>query len=115
MDHQDTVTNLSQNPLFKTHFLDDSVRVMDGSGGHMSLKVTSDKQTPDEVKRGVLSQVLLASIRSRRSAIGSVDSGSHMNPDVVNIIDDTLTRAAVVINTVADVGSLGIGNSNWST
>ena len=59
----------------------------------------------------MLSQVLFASIRSRRSAIGSVDSGSDMNPNVVNIIDDTLTTA-MVINTVPDVESLGIGNLN---
>ena len=76
---------------------------MDDSGGQTSIKVTLDKQTPDEVKRGMLSQALFASITSRRSAIGTVNSGSDMNPSVVDIIDDTLTKAAMVINTVADV------------
>ena len=90
------------------------MRVTDDSGGQTSLKVTLDKQTPDEVKRGMLSQALFTSIRSKRSVIGSVDSGSDMNPNVANIIDDTLTKAAMVINTVADVGSLGSGNSNRS-
>ena len=61
-------------------FSDDSMRVTDDSGGQMSLKETLDKQTTDEVKRSMLSQVLFASIRSGRSAIGSVDSGSDMNP-----------------------------------
>ena len=66
------------------------------------------------VRRGMLSQALLTSIRSKRSAIGSIDSGSDMNPNVVNIIDDTLTRARMVINTVDDVGSLGSSNLNQS-
>ena len=70
------VTNPPQNPQIKTDFSDDSVRVMDNSGGHTSLKITFDKQTPEEVKRGMLNQALLASIRSQRSAIGSIDSGS---------------------------------------
>ena len=87
----------------------------DNSGEQKSLKVTLDKQTPDEVKRGMLSQALFTSTRSRRSAIGSVDSGSDMNPDVANIIDNTLTKAVMVIYTVADVGSLGSGNSNRSS
>ena len=113
-DHQDMVANPSQNFQNKMYFSDDSVRVTDDSGGQVSPKVTLDKQTPDKVKRGVLSQALLASIRSRRSAIGSIDSGSDMNPDVVNVIDDTLTREAMAVSTVADVGMLGSGNSNWS-
>ena len=108
------MTNQSQNPQIKTDFSDDSMRVMDDSGGQMSLKVLLDKQTPDEVKRGVLTQALFASIRSRRSAIGSVDSGLDMNSSVANVIDNTLTKAAMVINTVANVGSLGSGNLNWS-
>ena len=90
MVHQDTVTNQSQNPQIKMGFSDDSVRVMDNSGGLTSLNVTLDKQTPDEVKRGMLSQALFASIRSRRSVLGTVDSGLDMNPNVVNVIDDTL-------------------------
>ena len=110
VDHWDTVTNPSQNPQIKTDFSDDSVRVTDDAGGQRSLKVTLDKQTPDEAKRGMQSEALFTSIRSRRSAIGSVDSGSDMNPDVANVIDDTLTKAAKVINTVANVGSLGSGN-----
>ena len=44
----------------------------------------------------MLSQALFTSIRSRRSAIGSVDSGSDMNPNVANIIDDTLTKALML-------------------
>ena len=52
----------------------------------------------------MLIQALFTSIRSRRSAIGSADSGSNMSPDVANVIDDTLNKAAMVINTVADVG-----------
>ena len=62
----------------------------------------------------MLSQALFTSVRSRRSVIGSVDSGSDMNPDVVSVKDNTLTKAAMVINIVANVGSLGSGNSNWS-
>ena len=62
----------------------------------------------------MLSQTLLSSIRSRRSAIGSVDSDSDMNLGVENIIDDTLTRAVTVINTCAGIRSLGGGNLNWS-
>ena len=37
-----------------------------------------------------------------------------MNSSIVNIIDDTLTRAVMVINTVANVGLLGSSNSNQS-
>ena len=106
-DHWDTVTDPLQNPQIKTDFSDNSVIEMDDSGGQMSLKMMFDKQTPEEVKRGILSQALLASIRSWRSAIGSIDSGSDMNPNIANIIDNTLTKAVMVINTVADVGSLG--------
>ena len=73
-----------------------------------------NKQTPEEVKRGMLRQALLASIRSWRGAIGSTDSGSDRNPNVANVIEDTLTKAVVVINTVANVGSLGSDNSNQS-
>ena len=43
LDHQDTVTNTSQNPQIKTDFSDDSVRVMEDSGGQTSVKVTLDK------------------------------------------------------------------------
>ena len=63
----------------------------------------------------MLSQALLSSIKSRRSVIGNVDSGSDMNPDVANIIDNTLTIAVTVINSVANIGTLGSGNSNWSS
>ena len=38
-----------------------------------------------------------------------------MNPDVANAIDDMLMKAAMVINTVADVESLGSDISNWSS
>ena len=114
VDHQDTVTIPSPNPQIKTDFSDDSMRVIDDSGGQTSLKITLDKQTPDDIKRGILSQTLMVSIRSRRSAIGYVDSGFDMNPDVANIIDNTLTKAVMVINNVANVGSLGSGNSNWA-
>ena len=48
----------------------------------------------------------MASIRSCRGAIGSIDPGSDMSPDIANAIDDTLTEAVTVINTVADMGSL---------
>ena len=115
VDHQDEVTNPSQNPKIKMDSSDDSVRVTDNSGGQISLKVALDKQIPDEVQRGRLNQTLFTCIRSRRSAIGSVDSGSNMNPDIANIIDDTLPKAVMVINTVADVGSLGSGNANQSS
>ena len=37
-----------------------------------------------------------------------------MNPDVANVIDDTLTKAVMVINTVADMGSLGSDILNQS-
>ena len=61
----------------------------------------------------MLSQALLTFIRSR-SAIGSIDSGSDMNPDDANTIDDTLTTAVMVINIVVGVGLLGCSNFNWS-
>ena len=48
-DYQDTVTNPSQTPQIQKDFSDDSLRVMDNSGGQPSIKVTLDKQTPDEV------------------------------------------------------------------
>ena len=105
MEPWDTVKNPSQNHLIKRDFSDDGVRVTDDSGGQISPTVTLDKQTLEEVNRGTLSQAFLASIRSRRSVIGSIDSGSDMNPNVANIMDDTLTRAGTVINTVADVES----------
>ena len=66
------------------------------------------------VRTSALSQDLLSSIKTRRSAIGSVDSGSDMNPEVANIINDTLTRTVTVINTV-DIGTLGSGNLNQSS
>ena len=85
---------------------------MDVSGGQMSLKITFNKQPPEEVKRVNIESGLLASIRSWRSAIGSVGSGSDMNADVANVIDGMLTKAVMVINTVADMGSLGSDISN---
>ena len=115
MDQWNTVTDPPLNPQNKTDFLDGRVKEMDVSGGQTSLKIMFDKQTPKEIKRGILSQDLLASIRAWRSAIGSIDSGSDMSPDIANVIDDTLTKAAMVINTVADVGSLGSEISNWSS
>ena len=111
----DMVTDPSPNPQTQMDCSDDSVGLMSNSGRQMSHSVTLDKQGSDMVRRGMLSQALLTSIRSRRSSIDSINSGSDMNPDVVNIIDDTLTRAATVINTVADVGSLGSGSLNWSS
>ena len=71
---------------------------MDDSGGQTSPKVTLDKQTTDEVKRSMLSQALLASIRSRRSAIGGTESGSDINPDGTNVLNETLTKAVMVNN-----------------
>ena len=59
-----------------------------------------------------MSQALLASIRSQRSAIDSIDVGSDMNPDVANVIDDMLMKVVMVINNVVDMGSLGIDISN---
>ena len=88
---------------------------MDVSGGQTSLKIMFDKQTPEEVKRGILSQALLTSIRLHKCAIVSIDLGSNMNPDVANVIDDTLMKSAMVINTVADVGSLGSDFLNRSS
>ena len=85
------------------------------TGGQTFPKVTLYKQTSEEVKGGMLSQALLVSIRSRRSAIGSIDSGSDMNLDIANVIDDTLTRVVMVINTVSNGGSLGSSNSNQSS
>ena len=67
-DHWDTVTNPPSNPQIEMDFSNDRVRVMDDSGGQTSLKIMFDKQTPEEVKRGMLSQALLASM-------GSIDSG----------------------------------------
>ena len=43
--------------------------------GQMPLSVTIDEQTPDTVRRGMLSQALLTSIQSRRSAISIIDLG----------------------------------------
>ena len=81
-DHQDTVTTPSPNPLTKIDFSGDILGVMDDFEGQMFLNVTIDKQTPDMVRTSVLSQALLSSIRSRRSAIGIIDSGSDMSPDI---------------------------------
>ena len=108
----DMVTDPPQNPQTEADSSDDRVKEMDVSGGQTSLKITFDKQTPEEVKRGVLSEVLLASIRLHKIAIGSINSGSDMNPNMGNVIDHTLTKAVIVINTVADVGSLGSDISN---
>ena len=76
VDHWDIVTD----PQTEADFSDDRTKEMNVSGGQKSLKITFNKQTPEEVKRGILSQTLLASIRSCRSAIGSIDSGSDMSP-----------------------------------
>ena len=107
VDHWDTVTDPSQNSQTEADSSDDRAKEMDVSGGQTSLKIMFDKHTPEGVKRGILSQALLASIRSHRTAIGSTDLGSDINPDVANVIDDMLMKAVMVINTVADVGSLG--------
>ena len=96
-----------KNPQIKQYFSDNIVKETDDSGGQTSLKIMFDKQTPEEVRGGILSQALLASIRSLGSAIGSIDSGSGINPNVANVIYDTLLKAAMVINTDANVGSLG--------
>ena len=53
--------------------------MMNDFEGQTSFKVTSDKQTPDTVWTCVLGQAFLSFIKSRRSAIGSVDSDSDMN------------------------------------
>ena len=111
VDHWDTVTDPPQNPQTEADSSDNRVKEMDVSGGQMSLKTPFDKQNP-EVKGGILSQALLAYIRSCRSVIGGIDSGSDMNPDIANVIDDMLMQAVMVINTVADVGSLGSNFSN---
>ena len=106
VDHWDTVTDPPQNPQIKTDFSDDRVKEMDHSGGQTSLKIMFNKQTPEEVKRAIFSQALLLSIRLCRSAICSIDSGSDMSPNIANVIDTMLMKAAMVINTVADVRSL---------
>ena len=62
-----------------------------------------------------MSQGLLTSIRLWRSAIDRIVSGSDMIPDIANVIDDMLTKAVMVINTVTDVGSLGRDISNQSS
>ena len=103
------------NPQTEADSSDDRAREMDASGGQTSLKITFNKQIPEEVKRGILSQVLLASIPSCRSVIGSIDSGSDMNLNVTNVIDDMLTQAAMVINTIADARALGSDFSNQSS
>ena len=104
VDHWGMVTDPPQTPQTETDSSDDRAKEINVSGGQMSLKIMFDKQTPEEVKGGILSQALLASIRSCRSAIGSIDSGSDMNPNIANVIDETLMQAAMVINTVADLG-----------
>ena len=103
VDHWDTVTDPAQNPQTKTDFSDDRVKEMDVSWRQTSLKITFDKQTSEEVKRGIWSQALLASTRLWRSAIGSIDSGSDMSPSVGNVIDDKLMKDAMVINTIANM------------
>ena len=57
----------------------------------------------------------MASIRSHRSVIGSIDLGSDMNPNMENVLDDMLMQAAMVINVVADMRSLGSDFLNQST
>ena len=96
-----------QNPQTEADSSDNRAKETNASGGQMSFKIIFNKQPPEEVKRGILSQALLTSIQSCRSSIGSIDSGSDMNPNIANVIDDTLTQAAMVINTVADAKSVG--------
>ena len=97
------VTDPSPNPQTEADSSDDRAKETDISEGQMSLKIIFDKQTQEEVKRGILSKVLLASIRSHRSAIDSIDLGLDMNTDVANVMDDVLMKAEMVINMVADV------------
>ena len=111
-DDWDMVIDPSQNPQTEADSSDDRAKETNASGGQMSLKITFNKQTPEEVKRGILSQALFPSIRSCRSAIGCIVSGSDMNHNIANVIDDMLTQEATVINTVADVRSLGSDFSN---
>ena len=96
-----------ENPQTEADSSDDRAKETEASGGQTSFKTMFNKQTPEEVKRGILSQDLLASNQSCRSAIGSIDSDSDMNPDVAHVVYDMLTQAAMVINTVADVRSVG--------
>ena len=50
IDHWDMVTDPPQNPQIKTDFSADRVKEIDESGGQTSLKITFNKQTPEEVK-----------------------------------------------------------------
>ena len=50
----------SQNPQTKIDFSGDIIVAMNDFEGQTSLNVTPDKQTPDMVRRGVLSQALLS-------------------------------------------------------
>ena len=63
-DHWDTVADPLQNPQTEADSSDDRAKEMDLSGGQTFLKMMFDKQTPEEIKRGIVSQALLASIRS---------------------------------------------------
>ena len=102
----------TQNPQTNADSSDNRAKETDAFGGQISLKITFNEQTPEEVKRGILSQALLASILSCRSAIGSIDSGSDMNYNIANVKDDTFIQAVTVMNTVADVRSVGNDFSN---
>ena len=84
-DHWDKVIDPPQKPQTEADSSDDRAKETNASEGQTSLKITFNKQTPEEVKRGILNQALLASIQSCRSAIGSIDSGSDMNPNMLQM------------------------------
>ena len=61
-DYLDTVIDPPQYPQNEADSSDDRAKETDASGGQVFLKMTFNKQTQEEVKRGILSQALLASI-----------------------------------------------------
>ena len=87
-DHWDIMTDPPSNPQSKADSSDDRVKEIDVSGAQTCLYKMFDKHTPEKVKKGILSQALLASIRLHRSTIGSINSVSDMNPYIINVIDD---------------------------
>ena len=58
--------------------------------------------TSGRVQDQTYRQVLMASIRERRSVIESTDLSSDMNPDSAVVIEDTLVKMAQALKRVTD-------------
>ena len=59
--------------------------------------------TSDRVQNQSSRQVLMTSIKARRSFIESTDLSSDMNTDAAVVIEDTLVKMAQALNRVTDI------------